>query len=343
VTNSHQASPARGPSVLTSWARTIIRALDRRGLAGDALAARAGLDLARLTDADARYPVAAMTRLWKLAVEATGDPCLGLEVSRHVTMTSFHALTYSVLASLSLREAFERLARYNRIVSDAAEVRLDEEDDAYRLSLVVPNGPERPADEALDAFTSLIARGVRILRHDRAAAPLAVWLERPEPVPSEPFRRVFRAPVHFSASTNRLTFARSLIDARLPEGNADLARANDAVVRQYLARYETERVANRVQTMLAEHLAGGEPSQGVVARRLGMGLRTLQRRLAAEDTSFAALLAETRRELACSYMEAGGLSVSEIAYLVGFSDTSTFSRAFKRWTGRSPTEYAAGG
>ena len=110
------------------------KALEARGFDAAPLFARAGLDFAALDDPEARFPVRTTALLWRLAVEATGDPCFGLEVARHTSPTTFHALGFSLAASSSVREAFERVVRYYRLVSDAASIRFEEHGAVYRVS-----------------------------------------------------------------------------------------------------------------------------------------------------------------------------------------------------------------
>jgi AraC-like DNA-binding protein len=325
--------------VLASWARTIIRALDARGMDGRALAAGVGIDLRRLEDGEARYPMTATVELWRQAVRATGDPCLGLYVARFVNYTTFHALGAAVLASGTLREAFGRLVRYGRLVGDAATARLEDGGDRVRLVLEVTT-TERPADEAIDALLALLLRVARLLRDNRELHPLRVELERAAPSPSEPFRRYFRAPIRFGARTNVIEFAAHDVDAPLPTGNAELARRIDEVLARYVARLDDRQILSRLRAVVVERLPDGVPAQRVVARALGMSARTLQRRLIEEGTSYQAVLDQTRADLARSYL-AEGWSVTETAFTLGFSDTSSFSRAFRRWTGMAPSHHGA--
>ncbi len=327
------------PSVLGAWTLTVVRALDARGVDGRAVAARAGIDPLALEDVACRHPIAATTRLWRLAVEATHDPCFGLWASRFVTQTTFHALGFAVFASRTLRDAFGRFVRYGNLVSDAARIELLDAGALTRFRLILPKGPGRPADEAIDAILALVARTARMLSGDKVR-PVSVQLERPEPSPSEAFQKVFRAPVRFGQRENVLEFTAADLDERLPAGNADLARLNDEVVTHYLARIERTRGSSRLRSWLIDRLPGGEPSAQAAAHALGMSLRNLQRRLQDEGTTYRQALNGLRQEIACAYIEEGRTSVTEIAFLLGFADTSSFSRAFRRWTGRSPRAYS---
>lgn len=331
-------SRAAAPSVLGTWALTVVRALDARGFDGHAVAARAGIDPATLHDPTSRHPIAATTRLWRLAVETTGDPCFGLWASRFVTQTTFHALGFAVFASGTLRDAFERFVRYGRLVSDAAEIQLRRVGRQVHFGLVLPKGNARPSAESIDAILAVITRAARMLSGGKVN-PVGVGLERPEPSPSEPFRKTFRAPVQFGQRENVLTFAAADLDRRLPAGNTELARYNDEVMARHLDRIAGAPIASRLRSWLSDQLSAGEPSEKAAARVLGMSVRNLQRRLQDEGTTYRQALKDTRENIARAYLEQGRTSVSEIALLVGFGDTSSFSRAFRRWTGLSPRGY----
>jgi len=326
-----------GTSTLATWPASILRALAARGLDADAIARRAGIDPGAL-GAEARVGRDALNRLWGLAVEATGDPAFGLEVPRFTSQTTFHALGYAVLASVTLKEALERMIRYRRLIGDVLRLELIDAGDRYRFVIDVSANPEVPY-QAVDAIASTCVRQARHLHGSRPCEPLAVGFARPAPAALEPYRRVFRTTPRFDQDANALEYARADLEDPLPTGNAELARGNDEVLVRYLARLEESRVAARVQQALLDSLPDGAPSKSAIARGLGMSARNLQRHLAEEGTSFKQLLDDARIRLARSYVEQGRLSVTEIAFVLGFADTSTFSRAFKRWTGVSPKHW----
>jgi hypothetical protein len=132
--------PRTAPSTLATWSATILRALAARGVDSAAVAARAGIDPADLGP-DARVPRVALNRLWELAVQETGDPAFGLETSRFAAQTTFHALGYAVLASATLKEAFERLIRYRRLIGEILVLRLIDAGDRYRFEIDVSAEP----------------------------------------------------------------------------------------------------------------------------------------------------------------------------------------------------------
>jgi len=334
--------PPTTATALTSWAKAIRKALETSGVDSAPLFAEAGLKLAALDDPNARYPVAATTRLWQLAVRETGDDAFGLTVARHVSQTTFHALGYSLAASSTLKEAFERLLRYFRIVTDAAELVFEQHPDHYCLRLQVDPARGGIAPQAMDAFAFLLLRLCRGLLQ-RAFSPLSVSLQRERPLNHAAFERAFRAPIKFEAAENTLSFSREDFERALDGANPELARHNDEIVLRYLARHDRDDLVARVRAVLTDLLPSGVPGEAAVAAALHLSSRSLQRRLAEEGSSYTQLLQQTRRELAASYLSDPRSSVSEIAYLLGFSDTSSFTRAFKRWQGVTPTEFRARG
>ncbi|MFC4249874.1 AraC family transcriptional regulator [Sinimarinibacterium flocculans] len=323
---------------LSSWARTIRRTIDAAGCDGECLMREAGMDPRVLEDPHGRYPLEQTTRLWRLAVDATGDPCLGLRVASGVTHTTFHALSYSLLASATLKEAFGRIARYFRIASDAADTHFEAHGDEYHVLIRMRPGGPQPAPEAIDAFLSVYVRMCRSVL-GRDYAPRRIEMRRSRPAGGECFERILRAPIVFGAPENRLVFDRESFERRLDSANPELARHNDAIVVRHLARIDRDHIGARVEAAFIERLPQGEPSQEDIAQQLAMSPRSLQRRLADEGCSYKALLDRTRRELALSYLRDARHSVCEITYLLGFSDTSSFTRAFRRWTGRTPTAW----
>lgn len=323
--------------MLTAWTGTLLRALEARGIDGVTLARDAGITPEQLADPDQRVPLDASSRLWAAAVTVTDDPAFGLEVARHVLPTTFHALGQAFLASATLRDALGRTARYCRVTADVADVSVEEVAGDVVLVIGWRAGTERPAHEALDAVLSAIVGGARFLL-GRELAPRSLALERPSPgaAAEDRFQRVFRCPITFGAPTIRLAFATSDADRPMPGGNEALARTIDGVLSTYLAGLDGASVAERVRQAVVPLLASGEPRIAEVAHELAVSPRSLQRSLGEEGTSYREVLAEVRCELAVEYLRTGS-SVTETTYLLGFSETAAFSRAFKRWTGRVPS------
>lgn len=329
--NSHAHASTICSAMLPLW-----KALESYGCDGRALFAQADLDPDKLQDPNARYPFTSLTRLWKLAADATQDPCIGLAAARFWHPTTFHALGYSWLASQNLKDAMMRMTRYSAIVTDSVRLTLTEAAEGFQFTLHPRFEP--PADEAMDAGMAIVL-GMCRTSYGSTFNPLRVTMQRDTPANVEAFSQVFRAPIQFSAPENMLILSKADLTAPLPTANAELARANDRVITDYLARFTHDSTKIRVQAKLLEQLSSGRATQESVAKALAMSPRTLQRNLKQEGTSYKQLLDEMRRELASQYIKESRLSVNEITFMLGFSEPANFSRAFKRWTGTSPSEY----
>jgi len=341
---SQQASNVDPQSVcgttLATWVKALRRCLDAYGCNTNALLEQAGVSPRALDAPYARCSLASTHKLWRLAVEATGDPGIGLRVASHITQTTFHALSYSLSASTTLKEAFERVVRYCHVVSDAVEYAFEQRGHEYHFTIQVKSVSEKPCYEAVDALVAAHLRMCRsLLSHDYC--PLRVELQRPQPQDVSCYQRILRAPIVFGAAQNRILFDRESMERQLDGGCADLAQHNDAILHQLLARIERDNVRARVRAVLEERLQFGEPSQEEVAELLAMSSRTLQRKLGDSGTTYMEILDATRRELALAYLSRPRQSVGEVTFLLGFSANSSFTRAFRRWTGLSPSDWRA--
>ncbi|UCH54050.1 MAG: AraC family transcriptional regulator ligand-binding domain-containing protein [Pseudomonadota bacterium] len=325
------------PTTIASWAVVIWRALDARGVDPRSVFQRAGLEATHLPDPNARYPISAMTRAWEGAVAATGDPCFGLEAARYLHPTTFHALGYAWLASPTLREGFNRLLRFTRLVSTGLKITSVAADGEFEIQLGTMKNLV-PTTAASDAGMAAIVMLCRASCGD-GFHPKQVRLKRPPPPCVERFNDFFQAPIEYRAVDNALVFDAVAIDKLLPTANAALARASDQVILEYLAHLDRADVPTQVKAKLVELLPSGRVAAKQVAAALHLSVRSMQRKLGESGTSFADLLEETRRELAYQYLGNSQMSVSEITYLLGFADPANFTRAFRRWSGTSPSQY----
>lgn len=324
-------------STLSSYGVAVAQALASYDLASEVLFLQSGLDPEVMKNPNARYPDDALLRLLRAAVEASGDEAFGLRLARCTAPTTLHALGFSLLASETLLAALQRLVRYYRIVADGVTFNLEQDRREYHCIVSFATGADPVRVDALAAL--LVDLGRRLI--GPGFVPRAIELERVHPDrPQAHAERLGVAPT-FGAEGTRLVLERAEIEAVLPTGNAELAYQNDKIVADYLARFDAARLSERVRAIFTERLVTGKFSEEQIADQLNLSLRSLQRRLREEQTSYQQLLDETRLELALQYINRTRLSVAQIAPLLGFSDSSNFNRAFKRWLGISPSRYRA--
>jgi AraC-like DNA-binding protein len=320
-------------TTLGTWVTAIGRALDAAGWDSAALLAEAGIDLKSLDGPTVRCPLTVSVQLWKIALEVTGDPAFGIKAASYIKNTSFHALSYGISASSTLKEAFERAVRYCHVVSDVVEYEFSRHGAEYHF--IMETTADVP-DESVDCLVAAYLRMCRSLS-GREFSPLRIDMRRARPSKIEDFEALLRAPLYFGAPQTRMIFDAASIERVLNAGNPDLARHNDAMPLQYLSQIDRQNIQVRVREILLQRLPGGEPSQEDVADLLTMSARTLQRKLGDSGNTYKGILDETRRELALAYLSAPRYSISDVTYLLGFSASSCFTRAFRRWTGQSPS------
>jgi len=162
---------------------------------------------------------------------------------------------------------------------------------------------------------------------------------RPDDI--EPHNRLFQCPIEFDSPAAEIIFDRSLLESPVITADPNLVAILDQHVKESLAKIPGRSLSHQVRAFLSSRLPGTPPTLDETARDLGMSMRTIQRRLSEEDTSHKQLLRQIRHELALRYLKERSVAISEVAFLLGFSEPSAFYRAFRRWTGMTPVEYRA--
>jgi AraC-like DNA-binding protein len=333
--------PRVGPPLLVDavWARRVVSELDRAGLIASELLGAVGLHREQLTGPDAHIPFNAHVLLLENAARALREPCFGFRMGLEIELTEAGLLSYLTLNSRDLGAALRNMCRYLVILTEGTVGNLRQEGGEVKLlfSFADPVGTaSRQLHEfgvtgmarVCETITGHRVRPVRVeLRHDTACPMLARHLGLPVVV-----YQPHPALVLDAAS---LTVPVVNADARLLE----LLRryANDLLAR----RAPKDDLVARAERWILENLHTGEVGVGRLARSLGMSDRTLTRRLAEDGFTPAGLVEDLRHELATQYLAEHALSLGRITYLLGYSDLSAFTRAFRRWTGRTPSKWRA--
>ncbi|MFZ6048097.1 AraC family transcriptional regulator [Pseudomonas sp. CR3202] len=327
---------AQQPTAIGSYTLAIAKALEASGVDSARIFQVVGIPMDLSNDPMVRLPTTTLTRLYRACVEVTNNPYFGLTVAKFLQLPHLHALGYALAASGTLMDFCRRLERYFRLASQVAKVSLTEVDGKVLLRfeyLVELSG------ETEDAFSGFVVRTMRLL-YKPEFSPLRVELHRPMPREgAEPYEALFRAPVSFSQVDALLVFDKADLLQPLSGSCPELAQASDSIIIGYLARLDKSDVITGVTQKIIEFLPVGDCTRDKVASAMCMSPTTLQLKLSQRGTNFQQLLDDTRKELACSYLRQAARPVTEITFLLGFSDTSNFTRAFKRWTGLSPTDF----
>ena len=327
-------------STLATLILPIARALRLQGVDPMSLFDRADIDPAMVINADRRIPASKMRVLWQLAEEATGDEAFGLQAAEQLQPATLQGLGLAVLASSSIYDVLRRLVRFSHVLSTGLEITLAERGEFVDLELVAM-GDEEPLPISQDFGIGVIVTLCRLTLGEYFS-PLEIRCRRPQPADPDRFSALLGSRIEYGCDQMRMTFVRSDIVEQLASANPELAQVNDEQAETYLASFTRVSTSRTVVGKIIEHLPDGPPSQKAIAEAMHVSNRTLQRKLREEGTSFLDLLQDARLSLAKKYLAQPQRSIVETAYLLGFSEPSTFSRAFKRWTGQAPVDYRAG-
>ena len=328
------------PTTLADVIRLIEEVLhEHYGIEAAPLLRQVGIDARQTELSGSRLSRDAVMRLWELAATATGDPSIGLTIGSRVRATTFYALGVAFMTSETLAKSLELLCRYYRVIVTVPlqlELVHIESRSELRITYTDPRFPLPPIP-----FDSFIASIIGLCRIATTPAfqPLEVRLAFADNNRGRDYEALFNAPIIFAADVNAMVFDRAVLDQPLPGRSHDLLRVSDRVIENYLEALSPDAVSTEVRRLLLSMLPAGAVSQETVARRLHMSKSTLHRRLREENTSYQEVASSTRQALAIDYVSDSDHSLAYIAFLLGFSDQSNFSRAFRRWTGMSPKAY----
>jgi AraC-like DNA-binding protein len=302
---------------------TILRAID--------------LQPAALDQFDLRIPEASRAYAWVQAAKLSGDPDFGLKAPEQAPIGAFDALDYSIYFSNTLGEALDRLVRFHRVLCDAWAIKREVLDDKLRVRRV-----ERTPPPECDAFFALLVLRFRQLS-GVDFAPHEVRFHHDAPADASYYQQLFRCPVHFRCESTELIFGARDFELPVQTANPGVDTVIDRYISEAIRRLpDGDSFVERVRSVIARSQCGRRASLTCAARELHASPRTVQRRLGEHGTSFQELAESVRRALAESLVAEGRLSITEIAFLAGFSDLSGFRRSYKRWTGVTPSRRRAG-
>ena len=324
--------------VCTKGASVALRYASSRGVDAERVARSHGLDPAQLADPFGRVPHAAIVGLWQDLPTLTGDPACGLHAAEAGHAQAFDALDYTLRHCATAGDALDRVQRYQRLLHDRGVIRIDVEDEFARYAQSWHADPPAPRQFVEFVFAMW---AFRMRRSSARPFPLIeVAFAHPAPADTDEHRRVFAAPLRFAAPENAITFDATLLDAPLVAADPTLVAVIDRQVEALLAKLPPrDDFLAGLRRELADELTQGALDLERVARRMHTSTRTLQRRLHEAGITFQAYADEVRRDLTLERLTAPGATITEVAFLAGFSDVSAFHRAFRRWTGSTPAEY----
>lgn len=287
---------------------------------------------------DRRIPAEILNRFWHAAVDVTGDACIGVRLGAMARVEGFGVLGSVAKASATLGEALLKAARYMKLWNEATGLSLLVEGD--NALVWYRNLSPEPAHPAVGDIVLTMLLGLSRQLCGQHLLPSEARFAHAAPPDPTPFREMFGDSAKFDRVEYALVFPAELLSRPLVTHDPGTSETLNQEAKKLLDELPPEAgYADRVRSLLTAEVRGGNPMIENIAAQLGMHAKTLTRRLKEEGTSHSELLDALRRELAARYLSASDLNVTEVTFLLGFSNASAFNKAFKRWFGVAPLTY----
>ena len=316
--------------------RLAYKGLVNLGVDADEVLRRSGLDPTELYQANLRTKFSGQPRFWKAAVELSGDPCIGLHLGEEMPIYKGQILEYLFLSSKTFGDGLRRVLNYQRLISDALHGQVTETPSPCLTSYFSEH--QHATSHLAEAMVLGLIKGFQAVT-DGTFKPEKIVFNHPPNTDIAEYQRICQCPVEFNAKSFQLFFPASMLSYRSLYAEPELLNLHIQAADQHLAVLQQQDLITEVRSQLGALLESGETTLANVANRLGVTPRHLRHQLDLAGTSFQRLLNDYRHRLARRLLSQTDEGISEIVYLTGFSEPSTFYRAFRRWEGTTPIEY----
>ena len=297
------------------------------------------LDRSVFSKADGFIPCSAFAGILKDTARVTGDDCFGLHFGESFHPKNIGPLAYVALNSPTIGIGIQNVERYLHVYDSSAKWFFTVEGNRGYIRYVLTDIGFEPLRQSNEHGMTIIVNTLRMMVGSQWA-PQEVQFAHEAPEQTSEHHRIFRAPVVFGCETNALVIELSLIEREVPAADQQLYRIIKQYLDQALSKIPREdNVLSSIRKAIAESMRDGDPKLSQVAKKVAMGPRTLQRRLKEYGLDFKKLVEDTRQRFAVSYLNDRKNSLTEVAFLLGYSEVSAFNRAFKRWTRSTPLSY----
>lgn len=325
--------------VISTTAKTLIQYLEKNGLSFGKIQKALAYEFNDLESPESTLPLLVYQALWLLALNHTQDAQLGLRLALKPYNNEMSLVSHVFFNSANLKQGLKQYIRYFALINNSMRVELSTEGEQAILCYYCEN----PSNYCQQDMEHTLAISVtRIKEHLRDGLSLAldeVHFQHAN-TGSSLYQKVFQCPVFFNKPYSALIFKKKYLDYVFPKKSTHLLHFLVKHLDQLLSKYKKADALNlQVKQLIEQSLASGAIDAEHIASQVHMSRHTLYRRLKAEGVSFHELLDQVRKTKALTLLKNKQHTLSEIAFLLGFSELSAFSRAFKKWTGYSPANY----
>ena len=314
-------------------------AMVKAGIDVDAIYSRLGYDAAKLPLKELRTPHQQQALFWQIVEGVTGDADVGLHLCPHLPLFRGEVIEYLMFSSPTFGDGIVRALKYLRLISDALSVRLVNDEAGARICVIgsTLEAPQLRHTEIIVVYE--LIQFARSVTESRFAPPLRVKLRCSARSPRAEYERVFGCPVDFDGAESEIWFDAALLEYRSPRWDPDLLRLHEELAQKRLSDLHRRDLVEQIRKVLSQRLELESCDLDDVAAEVGLAPRRLRFELARAGTSFSQIVTDFRYALARRLLARTEESIDNIVYLTGFSEPSTFYRAFKRWSGLTPVQY----
>ncbi|MFD2229795.1 AraC family transcriptional regulator [Alkalimarinus sediminis] len=328
------------PSIGSSSVLALTSLLEDYGYSQELISELSGIDLSALDSQDSRLPLGDYQTLWKTALTITNNPALGLELGQIFNASKIGIVGHIIFNSETLEEGLKEYVRLFSIVNEAISL-VYHADEKYAYLRFVHLNPEYYCIPDMERSMVLsLYRGKALF--DKDIKWESVDFQHAQPDYIDQYQKVFDCPLNFNQSHCQIVFERKYLELAPKQRNPFLGGAALEYANSLLKKLFKRTYADKVKGLIAQSISTGEADVDHIANQLNTSRQTLYRKLKAEGVSFQGLLEDVRFSTAKDLLKNSDQQLSEIAFSLGFSDLSAFSRAFKRWSGVTPKEYREG-
>lgn len=335
-----EVTAVRSPKVDARWANLALDRIERTRIPIDPILKQVGLTRMQVSDPGNRISHTAYAKLLEVAAERLEDSYFGFSLAEGVDLHKAALLGYVVLNSATFGAILHNITRYYRVLSDGLETSLTIEGDNAVYAGTIADTEALGLRQWRDFDMGLMRQLHGLTRP--AVRPRYYTFRYSRPSETAIHDSILRAPVYFDQPVDSSVYPREALDLPVFGSDSELLPILQRYCQEILGRREEPHdLAYDVRSLIAKRLPMGGASMDDVARELGMGSRTLMRRLRGIGVAYNEILDDVRRQLAERYLQGAHFSIDQIAFLLGYSEAAAFVRAFKRWSGTTPGRYRA--
>lgn len=326
-------------SISVTLIRTLLDYIGHRGLDTQRYLQQSGFDASLLDNPNNRIELAEYDRLQELAIEFTGDEAMGLHMGDIVSPSAFNVVGHLFMSCATVREALDSFFKYHRIISDCDPSTLEENGEWAHITYDYPRSNARLNRVRSEFGPTQIVKLSRAF-FSSTDLPFALEFEHPQPDYVDEYHRLLGGSIAFNKAATRIIFPAKMLDKKQPHANPPLYELlKDQADRLLTTLNEKDTLAQQIMQLVIEEFQGVKPDMDTVAQRFNISSRSLRRRLKESGYTYGKIIDMAQCDVAKQLFGNHGMTIQEVAYHLGFSDVSSFHRAFKRWTGKTPQQY----